>query len=177
MKKLLKIFVGVVVCLVALFYVLSQIPATIRVDRTFNAPIEKVWFAWNDTESIKKWWSPKGYTAPIIQNDFQVNGRFLFSMKSPTGSISWNTGIYNEIIPNEKIVSTMSFADETGKAISASEAGIPGKWPNEITVTAEFKNVDGKTQVHVTEVGIPMIMYFFAEMGWHQQFDKFETLL
>ncbi len=177
MKKLLKIFVGAVIFLIALFYVLSQIPATIRVERTFNAPVDKVWQAWTDTESIKKWWSPKDYTAPIVQNDFQLNGRFLFSMRSPSGSMSWNTGTYTEIIPNAKIVSTMSFADETGKAIPASQAGIPGKWPDEITVTAEFKNVDGKTQVNVTEVGIPMIMYVFAEMGWHQQFDKLETLL
>ncbi|MBI4830308.1 MAG: SRPBCC domain-containing protein [Candidatus Lindowbacteria bacterium] len=27
--------------------------------RTFYAPIEQVWKAWTDPETLKKWWGPK----------------------------------------------------------------------------------------------------------------------
>ena len=34
---------------------------TVRTERTFNASVADVWRIWNDTDSIKKWWGPKGY--------------------------------------------------------------------------------------------------------------------
>jgi hypothetical protein len=71
----------------------------------------------------------------------------------------------------------MSFSDENGKALPGSKVPVPGKWPDEITVTVEFKEANGKTTIIITEVGIPLIMNFFGKLGWQQQLDKFETLL
>lgn len=145
--------------------------------RGFNASPEMVWKFWNDPETMKSWWSPKDYTAPVIQNDLRVDGKFLLSMQAPDGKMHWNTGRYIEVTPYKKIVSLMSFSDETGKMVPASQAGLPGSWPDEIKVTVEFQEMGGKTQVVVKEEGIPTIMFFFAKMGWNQQFDKFEALL
>ena len=178
---LTKILAGIAVSLILLVFVFLLIArkssSTVYVERTFSASVEKVWKVWNDPESMKKWWSPKDYTAPVIKNDFRVSGTFLLSMRSPKGEMHWNTGTYKEIVTNKKILSTMSFCDETGKVVPGSEVKLPGEWPNEITVTAEFNEVDGKTKVTITEVGVPLIMKLFAKMGWQQQLDKFETLL
>jgi uncharacterized protein YndB with AHSA1/START domain len=160
-----------------LFYSLQKMTFIISVDHIFEAPVEKVWSVWNQEESIKKWWSPKGYTAPVIKNDFREGGKYLFSMQAPDGKISWNSGAYTQIIPNEKIVSTMWFSDENGNAVPAAKLGIPGEWPDLVLVTVNFKAMDQKTLVTVTETGIPGIMYVFAKMGWEQQFDKFDKLL
>jgi hypothetical protein len=54
---------------------------------------------------------------------------------------------------------------------------VPGKWPDEVSMIFEFKEVDGKTQVTLKEIGIPLIMKMLAKMGWEQQFDKMEALL
>lgn len=89
----------------------------------------------------------------------------------------WSTGIYKEIVLNTRIVSTLSFSDENGKAVPGSEVKLPGKWPDEITATVEFKEANGKTTVTITEAGIPLIMKFPWTLGWQQQLDKFETLL
>jgi uncharacterized protein YndB with AHSA1/START domain len=126
---------------------------------------------------MKKWWSPTGFTAPVIKNDFRVDGTFLFSMRDSNGKTSWNTGKYTEIVPRKKIVSVMSFSDENGKIVPASQYGVPGKWPEEILVTVEFEKFAGSTYVIVKETGIPLIMYVFAKMGWDQQFEKFDRLL
>lgn len=162
----------------AAFFFASRVSRTVKVSRTFDAPIERVWSNWNDPETIKRWWSPKGYTAPIVTNDFRVGGTYFYAMKSPGGDLHYNTGTYTDIALNKKIVSKMSFADESGKAISASDAGLPGKWPDYVEVLVEFEDVKGqKSTITVTETGIPLIMSVFAKMGWEQQFDKFELVI
>ncbi len=178
LKKSLFAFVVLIILAYAAFFFASRMSRMVKVSRTFNAPIERVWSNWNDPETIKRWWGPKGYSAPVIQNDIRVGGAFLFSMKSPSGEVHYNTGTYTDIALNKKIVSKMSFADETGKAIPASEIGLPGEWPDYVEVLVEFEDLKGqKTTITVTETGIPLIMSVFAKMGWEQQFDKFEDVI
>ena len=177
-----KLGFGIVVLLFTggvVFFTASRVSKTVRVSRVFDAPIDRVWANWTDADAMKRWWSPKGYTAPLIKNDVRVGGTFLFSMKSPAGEVHYNAGVYTDIALNKKILAKMSFADETGKPISASAAGLPGRWPMEIEVLTEFTELDNgqKTRVEITERGIPMIMYVFAKMGWEQQFDKFEAIV
>ncbi len=158
-------------------FVLSRTSTTIVVERGFDASPEKVWYHWNDVESIKKWWSPKHFTAPVVQSDLRVGGKFLLAMQDPNGKISYNSGTYKEIIPNQKIVSEFSFSDENGNLIPGDKVEVPGKWPDSVTVTVEFQDISGKTNIKVTEEGIPTIMYFFAKMGWQQQFEKLENVI
>ncbi|HYX38944.1 MAG TPA: SRPBCC domain-containing protein [Oligoflexus sp.] len=174
---LVKTLVGLLIVFAVGIFTARKVSSTVHVDRTVNAPLAKVWQVWTDVESMKKWWSPKDYTAPVINSDFQVGGSFLYSMRSPKGDMHWNTGKYTEIVPNQKIVSNMSFSDENGKIVPGSEVQVPGVWPDEISVSVEFKDVGGKTQILITEVGIPAIMKIPAKMGWEQQLDKFEALL
>ena len=91
--------------------------------------------------------------------------------------MTWNTGRYEEVVPNTRIVSTMSFSDATGRAIPGSQAPVPGHWPNQITVITEFAASGGKTKVTVTEVGLPLFVRFLSKIAWNQQFDKVESLL
>ena len=150
---------------------------TVSVERTFNASVSDVWRVWNDADSIKEWWGPRGYTALVVRNDVREGGSYLWAMKSEQGKMFWSTGTYKEVVANKKIVSTMSFSDENGKAIPGSQVSVPGKWPNEITVIAEFTEVEGKARVTVREVGIPIIVYPLSKIGWAQQFDKIQSLL
>jgi uncharacterized protein YndB with AHSA1/START domain len=176
-----KIVAGITVVLilsVTVFVLIARrTSSTVHVERTMSAPVEKVWKLWNDPESMKQWWGPKDYSAPVIKSDFRVGGAFLLSMRSPKGEMFWNTGTYKEIVTNKKIVSSLSFSDENGKAVPGSDAPVPGEWPDAITITVAFSDADGKTTVAITEAGIPLIMKWFAGMGWQQQFDKFEALL
>jgi uncharacterized protein YndB with AHSA1/START domain len=172
-----KIFAGTGLALAVLIFVALRVNTTGTFERTFNAPADKLWRVWNDPDSIKKWWGPKDFTAPVIRNDAREGGTFLWSMKSPKGEMFWNTGVYKEVLPTSRIVSTMSFSHATGKAIPGSQAPVPGHWPNEIIVITEFTESGGKTKVTVTEVEIPLIVKFLSKIAWHQQFDKIESLL
>lgn len=176
-KKILFGVIGIVLIIFIAFFITSRMSSTVVVERSFDASPERAWTHWNDVESIKNWWSPKGYSAPIVKNDLRVDGTFLLSMKAPDGKMHWNTGKYKEIVPYQKIVSVMSFSDENGNIVPGNKVEVPGKWPDEITVIVEFRESGGRTFIKVTEIGIPTLMYFFSKMGWEQQFDKFESVL
>lgn len=94
------------------------------VTRVFDAPRELVWEAWTDPKYVTKWWGPKGFTTPFCRMDFRVGGKFLYCMRAPDGQEFWNGGEYHEIIPYEKIVSSMYFADPDGNRVEPAQLGI-----------------------------------------------------
>jgi uncharacterized protein YndB with AHSA1/START domain len=176
-KKWIAGVAVVIAGFVVAYQVLSRTTTDVEIERTFEAPIDKVWSTWNDSDSIKRYWSPKDYTAPVVLNEFKEGGFYLFAMQAPNGTMTWNKGQYLKIVPQQQIVSTMSFSDKNGVIIPASEIGLPGHWPQEVKMTVDFSDLGGKTHVKVRQSGIPKIMSVFAKMGWDQQFDKFETLI
>jgi uncharacterized protein YndB with AHSA1/START domain len=94
------------------------------VTRVFDAPRELVWKAFTDPHYVKQWWGPKGFTAPSCEIDFRVGGKFLYCMRAPDGQECWNGGEYHEIVPYEKIVSSMYFADSNGNKVEPAHLGI-----------------------------------------------------
>ena len=172
-----KLTAGAAAVLALLTFTAFRVNTTGSYARTFNASSDQVWRVWTDPDSIKMWWGPKDYTAPVIKNDPRVEGTYLWSMKSLQGRVFWNTGVYKEVVPNIRLVSTMSFADATGNAIPGSQAPVPGHWPNEILVRTEFTEAAGRTTVTVTEAGLPLIVELLSKMAWRQQFDKADFLL
>ena len=68
-----------------------------------------------------QWWGPKGFTAPVCKMDFRVGGKFLCCMRSPDGQECWNAGEYHEIVPHEKIVSSMYFSDSEGNKVEPEQ--------------------------------------------------------
>jgi len=147
------------------------------VTRIFDAPRERVWKAWSKPGHFRKWWGPKDFTAPHITIDFRVGGKYVYCMRGlgPDGVVRdfWNTGEHLEIVPMDKIVATMSFADEHGNTVPASRYGLPGEWPAEIILTVSFEDIGGgKTKLTVREAGIPGLMTEMAGLGWDQSLDK-----
>lgn len=154
-----------------------------EVSRVFDAPVEKLWKYFTTPELMMKWWGPKDFTAPTVELDFNVGGKFVFCMRGvvapgvPEVDL-WNTGKYTEIIPLEKIVLAMSFADKDGNAIPASQLGVPGDWPMEVTLTVTFEKIEeNKTKVTVQEVGVPDEMGENARLGWEQSLVKIAEVL
>jgi len=94
------------------------------VTRVFDAPRELVWKAYTDPEYVMQWWGPKGFTCPACEMDFRVGGKTLLCMRMPDGQEGWNAVEYHEIVPYEKIVSSMYFSDSKGNKIEPEELGL-----------------------------------------------------
>src|SRR5262245_41399320 len=116
------------------------------ITRVFDAPRALVWKAWTEPEHFKKWWGPKDFTAPVAQIDLRVGGKYLACMRGPDGKDYWSTGVYREIVPNERLVYTDSFADARGNPVPASDYGMGGDWPMESVVTVILEEYQGKTR-------------------------------
>lgn len=94
------------------------------VTRVFDAPRALVWKAWTNPEYVMQWWGPHGFTSPACTMDFRVGGKYHCCMRTPDGQEFWNTGEYHEIVPLEKIVYSMYFADAQGNKIEPEALGI-----------------------------------------------------
>jgi uncharacterized protein YndB with AHSA1/START domain len=143
------------------------------IERIFDAPRERVWEAWTDPEQVKKWWGPKGYTAPSIESDLRVGGKYLYCMRSSEGQEYWSTGTFDEIVPMERIVVTDSFADENGNVVSPQHYGFGDDHPMEGQVTVTFEELDGKTKLTLSYSGMaPGELRDMATVGWNESLDK-----
>lgn len=103
--------------------------------RLINAPREKVYRAWTDPEMLKQWFAPKPYTTPIVEIDVRPGGSAYFVMRGPDGKDLPNHGVYLEVVPNEKLVSTDAYV----KAWEPSEKPF-------MTLILTFEDEGGKTR-------------------------------
>jgi uncharacterized protein YndB with AHSA1/START domain len=133
---------------------------------------------------VKKWWGPKMFYSPTVQIDFREGGKYLSCMRSDQGPEMfqkglWSTGVYQEIVELEKIVSTDSFADENGNVVPGTHYGMSEDFPLEMQVTVTFEDYDqGKTRMILKHKGMPAgADSEGANQGWNESFDKLATSL
>jgi len=122
------------------------------VTRVFDAPRELVWKAWTDPKYVMQWWGPKGFTAPFCEMDFRVGGKFLYCMRAPDGQEFWNGGEYHEIVPHEKIVSSMYFSDSKGNRVESAHYGIEHEAIQDAHDVILFEDL-GNGQTKLTFIG------------------------
>jgi len=144
------------------------------ITRVFDAPPEVVWKAWTDPKYVAQWWGPKGFTAPVCKMDFRVGGKSLYCMRSPDGQEFWSAVEYVEIVPYEKIVSLMYFADAQGNKVDPAQMGIEHEAIEGAYDVTLFEDLgDGKTKL--TFIGNePMESAKNSGQleGWNQILDK-----
>lgn len=101
--------------------------------RVFNAPRRLVFEAWTTPEHVTHWFGPRGYTLPVCKIDLRPGGAWRYIMRGPDGREMGMKGVYREIVPYDRLVSTESFDDYPGESVN--------------TMTLEER--DGKTTMTV----------------------------
>ena len=133
----------------------------IRLNRTFSAPREKVFQAWTEPETLKKWWGPVGASTPVVEIDLQVGGKYRFGMKFPDEEIFYVNGTYREVQSPERLVFTWRWER-------------PDMDFGETQVTVEFHERGGATEVTLTHEKFPVVEVAERHrLGWQDFFDKF----
>jgi uncharacterized protein YndB with AHSA1/START domain len=103
--------------------------------RLIDAPREKVFKAWTTPELLKQWFAPAPWTTPRVEVDLRPGGSSLVVMADTDGNEFPNPGVYLEVVPNEKIVSTDAF----------TRAWEPSQKPF-MTLVLTFEDEGGKTR-------------------------------
>ncbi len=80
---------------------------SLSITRHYNASPEKIWRAWTDAKALMEWFKPDdSFSIPLAETDVRVGGRFRVVMVSPEGKELEVSGVYLEVIPNQKLVYT-----------------------------------------------------------------------
>ena len=148
------------------------------IERSFDAPVERIWQMWTVPEHLASWYGPDGATIPIANMDVRVGGRRLVCMDvtTPNGPMRmWFTGHYLEVVENERLVFTESISDENGNVLSPAEIGMPDGHPTTTKVHVQLQDIGGGTKMVLTHVGIPAGSPGAA--GWTMALDKLSACL
>lgn len=132
------------------------------IKRTFDAPRELVWRAWNDPEHAKQW-GPKGFTTPERAMDLRPGGAWHALMISPDGTHYRQHGVVQEIVPPERLSFTFIWDDDPEL---------------EMLVTVTFEERAGKTEMTFWQTGLPSAGSRDGHReGWNEAFDRLAEVL
>lgn len=134
-------------------------PLEVIVNRTLNAPRERVFRAWTTPAEVNRWFSPDAEATVSTSIDLRVGGKYRIDMER-NGKVVSAVGVYREITPPERLVFT--WVAEGGMVPSG-----------ETLVTVEFFDVDGKTQVTLTHQNFASEEARARhESGWNRGMDR-----
>lgn len=115
--------------------------------RTFDAPIGLVYRMHTEAEHLKRWWGPKGCTIGTCDVDLRPGGLLHFSMDFPDGGQTWARFIYQDIVPQRRLLFLLAFSDENGGI--TRQPGVPD-WPEETLVEIVFEENAAGTAVTIS---------------------------
>lgn len=77
----------------------------ITIDITILAPVEDVWYKYNEPKHIVNWnFANESWHCPHSKNDLRIGGKFKNRMEAKDGSFGFDfEGVYDELIPYRKI--------------------------------------------------------------------------
>jgi uncharacterized protein YndB with AHSA1/START domain len=79
------------------------------ITRVFNAPRRLVFEALTKPEHVKRWYGPRRLTMTLCEIDLRPGGRWRYVLRDPDGNEHAFSGMYREIVPPERIVSTEGY--------------------------------------------------------------------
>jgi len=107
----------------------------IVVTRVVDAPRRLVFEAWTNPKYVAQWMlGPAGWTMPVCEIDLRLGGKWHFIWRRADGAEMEMHGVYQEIDPPERLVSTESWG---------------GPWPETLN-TLTLADENGKTTITVT---------------------------
>jgi uncharacterized protein YndB with AHSA1/START domain len=137
---------------------------TLRIERTFSAPPERVFAAFTSPEVMRRWWFAEHHweTAEAIA-EARVGGAVRVVMRDPsTGSEYGGGGLYTEVEPPRRLAFTWLWDDRPTRTYIEIDFEPAGD-----ATTVRFTHSDLWDEEAVRSHG----------RGWNNTFDHLEALL
>jgi uncharacterized protein YndB with AHSA1/START domain len=85
------------------------IEPSLTLKRRLKAPPHAVYAAWTDPKKIVKWFGPDAGPVEHAAVDVRVGGKYTVMFRTEDGEQHQVSGIYREVVPNEKLVFTWAW--------------------------------------------------------------------
>jgi uncharacterized protein YndB with AHSA1/START domain len=137
---------------------------TLRIERTFQAPVEAVFDAWTSEEVLLRWWhAGHDWETTEAEVDLRVGGVVRVVMRDPNKDVEHGGGgTYTEIEPPTRLAFTWIWDGDTRRTL----------------IELDFQETDGITTVSFTHSGLwDEEAVRSHEDGWRKLFDNLERTL
>jgi uncharacterized protein YndB with AHSA1/START domain len=131
---------------------------TLRIERTYRAPIDRVFDAWTSPEVLRRWWrTQRDWETSEAEVDLRVGGAVRVAMRDPaTGTEHAGGGVYTEVDPPTRVAFTWLWDGDTRRTL----------------IEVDFEERDGVTAVRFTHRDLWDEEAFRShEDGWTRMFD------
>jgi uncharacterized protein YndB with AHSA1/START domain len=136
---------------------------SLTIKRRLKAPPAKVFAAWSDPEKVKRWMGPGEGKALSVECDLRAGGRYRWVMQSADGEIHDVSGVYREVIADEKLVFTWAWKTTPERESLVTVLLKPDGEGTLLTLTHEQFFDEAARDRH--------------QYGWNSALDKLETSL
>jgi uncharacterized protein YndB with AHSA1/START domain len=137
---------------------------TLQMERTYEAPADKVFDAWTSEEVMRRWWhADPTWETPVAEVDLRVGGAVRVVMRNPhSGDEYGGGGFYTEVDRPRRLAFTWVWdGDDTRQLIEL-----------------EFDESDGRTTVRFTHRDLWSEEAVRShEDGWGKAFDNLARTL
>jgi uncharacterized protein YndB with AHSA1/START domain len=138
----------------------------LRLERSFQAPAQRVFDAWTNEEVLRRWfYGQPGWETPEAQVDLRVGGAVRVVMRNPDkGEDHGGGGHYTEVDPPKRLAFTWRWDND--------------EEDRQTLIEIEFEESEGATTVRFTHSGLRDVESVRNhEEGWNVCFDNLERVL
>jgi uncharacterized protein YndB with AHSA1/START domain len=139
---------------------------TLRMERTFQAPIQAVFDAFTSPEVLKRWWhAGRDWETSVAEVDLRVGGEIRVVMRDPHEDVEYGGGgRYTEIDPPRRLAFTWFWDSDDTRTRQLIEV--------------DFAEADGVTTVVFTHRNLwDEESVRSHEDGWGKAFDNLERVV
>ena len=141
----------------------QAVKPSLTLKRRLNAPAEKVYAAWTNPQHLVKWFGPDSGPVSKAETDVRVGGRYTVAFQTEDGEKHQVSGIYREVVPNEKLAFTWAWITMPERASFVTILIKPEGEGSILTLIHEQFADEAARDGH--------------EKGWTGCFDKLERML
>jgi uncharacterized protein YndB with AHSA1/START domain len=137
----------------------------LRIERTFDAPVERVFEAWTSEHVLRRWLHAKpDWETPTAEVDLRVGGRIRIVMRDPSDGAQYGaSGEYRTVDPPHRLVFSWTWDRSPD---------------NPQLIELEFSERDGATSVAMTNSAIPTDDRLQDQQrGWKGCYDNLQLVL
>ena len=138
---------------------------TLHLDHVLPAPPPLVFRMHAEPDLLGQWWGPEGFSAPSIELDLRVGGRYRIAMQPPDGELFVLTGEFREVNPAVRLAYTFRYEE-------------PDPDDRETVVAFSLRDLAGATAVTVDQAPFATEgRKALHEQGWTESLARLQELL